>query len=149
METLTGKCLCGAVRYSVKPGFRMKPYACHCHDCQRRTGSAFGIQMSVMESDLTVEGDMAEGRHQQPSGAEATIFACSQCFSRIYASNNARPGIANLRAGTLDSSPELVPAAHFWISRKQPWLVIPEGVPALDKQPETAEEWLKLLGPSA
>lgn len=147
MKTLTGKCLCGAIRYSVKPGFRMKPYACHCHDCQRRTGSAFGIQMSVMESDLTVEGDMAEGHHVQPSGAEATIFACPLCFSRIYATNNSRPGIANLRAGTLDISPELVPAAHFWILSKQPWVAIPEGVAKLEEQPETAEEWLKLLGP--
>ena len=42
-ETLTGACISGAVRYSVAPGMRMKSYACHCNDCQTRSGSAFGI----------------------------------------------------------------------------------------------------------
>ncbi len=146
---LTGSCLCGAVRYSVKPGFRFKPYACHCHDCQRRTGSAFGIQVGVMASDLAVDGVLIEGHHVQPSGARAAIFACPKCLSRIYTTNNLRPGIANLRAGTLDDSPELVPAAHLWVSRKQPWIVIPDDVAVLETQPTTPEGWMAILRPDS
>src|SRR3546814_14775313 len=40
---LTGGCFCGAVRYVLEEGFRFRPYACHCTDCQSRTGSAFKI----------------------------------------------------------------------------------------------------------
>ena len=36
---LTGGCVCGAVRYTLKEGFRFLPYACHCSECQARTGS--------------------------------------------------------------------------------------------------------------
>lgn len=145
IETLEGGCLCGAVRYSVKPGFRFKLYACHCHDCQRRTGSAFGIQLGVMEGDFSVTGDLIEGSHVQPSEATVGIFACAKCLSRMYTTNNARPGVVNLRAGTLDTSPQLSPAAHFWVSQKQPWVKIPDDVPALDMQPTTPQEWLHYL----
>jgi hypothetical protein len=142
---LTGGCLCGAVRYTVAPGLRMKPYACHCTDCQRRSGSSFGIQLGIMEPNLQISGELIAGEHIQPSGAKAGIFACAKCLTRLYTTNDRRPGIINLRAGTLDASPELVPAAHLWVKSKQPWLVLPEGVPALDEQPQTPEEWRELL----
>lgn len=143
---LTGRCLCGKVRYTVRPGFRMRPYACHCHDCQRRTGSAFGIQLGVAEADLSVEGEVVEGRHVQPSGAVAGIFACSACLTRLWTSNDQRPGIVNLRAGTLDTSPGIEPAAHFWVSSKQPWIMLPADAIALDTQPQSPAEWMQLLG---
>ena len=143
---LSGRCLCGMARYTVRPGFRMQPYACHCHDCQRRTGSAFGIQLGVAEADLSVEGDVVEGRHVQPSGAIASIFACSACLTRLWTSNDQRPGFVNLRAGTLDNSSEIEPAAHFWVSSKQPWIVLPADVIALDTQPQSPAEWMQLLG---
>lgn len=146
-QVLGGRCLCGMVRYSVRPGFRMRPYACHCHDCQRRTGSAFGIQLGVVEADLSFEGEVMEARHAQPSGAVASIFACPACLSRLWVTNDRRPGMANLRAGTLDNSPEIEPAAHFWVSSKQPWIALPEGVTALDTQPQSPAEWMQLLGP--
>lgn len=145
-DMLSGRCLCGSVRYTVRPGFRMRPYACHCHDCQRRTGSAFGIQLAVAEADLAIEGEVIEGRHLQPSGAVAGIFACPGCLTRLWTTNDRRPGIVNLRAGTLDDSPAIEPAAHFWIGSKQPWIVLPVGVPALDTQPQSPTEWMQLLG---
>lgn len=145
-DALTGGCLCGAVRYAVQSGFRMKPYACHCTDCQRRSGSSFGIQLAVAETDIRVVGAMIEGRHVQPSGAVAHIFACPDCLTRLYTTNERRPGVANLRAGTLDNSPALVPAAHFWVGSKQSWIVLPDGVPALATQPETPAQWVVLLG---
>jgi hypothetical protein len=142
---LTGGCLCGAVRYRVAPGLRMKPYACHCTDCQRRSGSAFGIQLGVMSDNLSVTGSIIEGEHVQPSGARAGIFACAKCLTRLYTTNDRRPGIANLRAGTLDNSPDLVPATHLWVKSKQSWISLPDDAHVLDEQPQSPEEWAKIL----
>jgi hypothetical protein len=146
-DPLTGGCLCGAVRYILKPGFRMKPYACHCTDCQKRTGSAFSGHMAVMEKDLEITGELDEGFFVQPSGAKSIIVGCATCRTRIYAKNNVRPGLASLRWGTLDNSKDMSPAAHFWVSSKQPWIVISDDVPALDTQPDSPEGWLKILAP--
>jgi len=146
-ELITGGCLCGEVRYTLKPGFRMKPYACHCTDCQKRTGTAFSSHMGVMEKDLEITGELDEGYFVQPSGATGIIIGCAKCRSRIYAKSDVRKGFVSLRWGTLDNSCDMSPRAHFWVSSKQPWIVIPDDVPALDTQPDSPEGWLKLLAP--
>jgi hypothetical protein len=50
-----------------------------------------------------------------------------------------RPGIALLRAGTLDDSDAIVPRLHIWVKRKQPLVVLPEGVPAFEESAPMAE----------
>ncbi|MFM5885149.1 MAG: GFA family protein [Novosphingobium sp.] len=146
-EVLNGGCLCGKVRYSANLSMRFQAYACHCSDCQRRSGSAFGIQLSVLSTDLSVDGEMLRGEHVQPSGAVAGIYACKACLTRIYTDNSTRPGIVNLRAGTLDSSPGMIPAAHLWVQSKQPWVVIPENAIVMDTQPSDAAGWIAILSP--
>lgn len=146
-DPLTGGCLCGSVRYDVRQTVRFPAYACHCTDCQTRSGSAFGIQQAVLASDFTATGDLIRGEHVQPSGAVAGIFACAKCLTRVYTDNDQRPGIVNLRAGTLDNSRDIVPAAHLWVSSKQPWVVIPDGVLVLDRQPTDAAQWRAILRP--
>lgn len=146
-NALTGGCACGQARYTIKPSIRFASYACHCTDCQSRTGSAFGLQLPVMAGDISLEGTTIEGARLQPSGARARIFACKDCLTQIYATNDQRPGMAMVRAGTLDDSKSLVPGFHLWISSKQPWVVIPDGAPALETQPADADEWRRLLLP--
>lgn len=145
--TITGGCLCGQLRYQAKLTMRFRSYACHCTDCQTRSGSAFGIQLAVLSSDLTVEGEMLHGEHVQPSGAVAGIFACKVCLTRIYTDNDHRPGIVNLRAGTLDDSASLIPAAHLWVASKLAWVVIPDDAIVMDQQPEDQGGWLAIVKP--
>ena len=143
---LTGKCLCGAVRYTLREGFRMNPYACHCTECQCRTGSAFSEHMLVMLADLDVTGELDIAEYTQPSGGQSQIFGCATCKARIYAVNAAREGMVSLRCGTLDNSVSLVPAAHIWVQSKQPWIGLPEGAKTMDGQPRTQDEWIALVG---
>jgi hypothetical protein len=145
---LAGGCLCGTVRYTLRPGFRMKPYACHCTDCQRRTGSAFSLHMLIMLSDLDVSGELDVGTFTQPSGALSSIYGCAVCKARIYAVNSVRPGTASLRLGTLDHPADLPPQAHLWVGSKHPWIVLPDAVPQLPAQPAEMADWMALLGPS-
>jgi hypothetical protein len=41
-----GGCQCGAVRYEIAAA-PLTLYACHCAECQRQSGSAFGLSMPV------------------------------------------------------------------------------------------------------
>lgn len=144
---LTGGCLCGVVRYTLREGFRFRPYACHCTDCQSRTGSAFSEHMLFVLSDLDITGELDEGAYSQPSGARSRIFGCAKCKARIYATNDERGGLASLRCGTLDDSSSIVPAAHLWVRSKQPWIGLPADAVTMDEQPRSNAEWLKLVGP--
>ncbi len=145
-DELTGGCLCGVVRYTLSAGFRLNPYACHCTDCQSRTGSAFSEHILFTLADMDISGELDEGHYDQPSGAHSTIFGCAKCKSRIYAVNDSREGMASLRCGTLDESADLDIQHHIWVSSKQKWIGLPEGVKVMDEQPRSTEDWLAFVG---
>ena len=101
--------------------------------------------MPVFEAMLAVTGELISGERTQPSGAIGTIFACAKCLIRIYSKNSTRPGMVTIRAGTLDDSMQVVPKFHLWTSSKQSWVVISESAVALEEQPASTEEWMRLL----
>ena len=135
MTELTGRCQCGGVAYKVTAEPDML-IVCHCTDCQKQSGSAFGLVMVVPEGGFeltrgavkTFDGVAASGKAKQ--GA-----FCPDCGCRIYHKNEARPGKISIRAGTLDDTSGLQPQAHIWTKSKQPWVVIPEGVKTVEGQP--------------
>ena len=143
---LTGKCACGAVTYLLREGMRLNPYACHCTECQARTGSAFSEHMLFIRRDIEITGQLDVGTLTQPSGAQSSISGCAICKSRIFAENNQREGFASLRCGTLDNSIDVVPKAHLWVQSKQKWVLLPADAVKMDRQPETNDEWLKFIG---
>jgi hypothetical protein len=132
---IAGGCRCGAVRYTLAVERVDAVYCCHCTDCQRWSGSAFSEQAVVPDGVISAEGPVIEFVVTTPSGAESRQRACGVCHGRLWNTNSSRPGIATVRAGTLDHNRELAPRAHIWVKSKQPWLALPEGVPAFDETP--------------
>ena len=143
--TIEGGCRCGAVRYTLGLDDLPLTYACHCTDCQTWSGSAFSQQAVVAESAVEASGPIVIFELTSPSGRISRQRMCGICHTRIFNTNSARPGIAVVRAGTLDRSNALTVTAHIWTRSKQPWLELPEGAPAW---PEAAppEEMAKALG---
>jgi hypothetical protein len=127
--SITGGCRCGAVRYSLALDALPATYACHCLECKAWTGSAFSQQALLPEDAITVTGPIGLYEREGTGGRISRQRYCMVCHARIYNTNTVRPGIAVVRAGTLDEADRLDVVAHIWTSRKQPWLVIPEGVP--------------------
>lgn len=142
-----GGCACGKVRYVLRDTGGTQPYACHCRDCQSRTGTGFMLNLPVSLNQFEVTGELVQAVVPKPDGSNVTQFACPACLSRIHGINSARPGMAMLRAGTLDESDHLVPAVHLWTSRKQPWLQLPDNVPVFETQPADPLEWMRFLRP--
>ena len=137
--TIEGGCRCGAVRYRVALDDLPRTYACHCTDCQTWSGSAFSQQAVVPESAIEASGPIVLYDLTSPSGRVSSQRMCGVCH------NSVRPGIAVIRAGTLDRSNELVVSAHIWVKSKQPWLELPEGAPAWPETPPP-EDMAKALG---
>lgn len=137
--TIEGGCRCGAVRYTIAGDAMPATYLCHCTICQRATGSSFAHQMPIPEASLTVVGDTVRSEVTNPSGAVATNHYCPRCYSRLYNVNSSRPGLAIVRAGTIDGSEHLSPRLHIYTSTKQPWIVLPDDVPAFVEAPPPEE----------
>jgi hypothetical protein len=140
-----GECACGKVRYVLHDTGGMQPYACHCRDCQTRSGSSVMLNLHIGLDQLELTGELIDAHVAKQDGSTVTQFACPGCLTRIYSSGTARPGMGILRAGTLDGSDELRPAVHLWTSRKQPWVIIADDVPTYETQPANPLEWIQLL----
>ena len=69
-KSRSGACQCGAVTYSFK-GEPLFTYACHCTNCQKRTGSAFSLGTMVGVEGLNVEGRLTEWKRIYPYGQHA------------------------------------------------------------------------------
>ncbi len=138
-EIITGGCRCGATRYRLAVKDLPPVYCCHCLDCQSWSGSAFSEQAVVRTDAITITGPVIDYLYRTRSGAESHQRLCSVCHARIYNTNTARPGIALLRAGTFDASDRVVPRAHIWIKRKQPWVTITDDVPTFNENAPPAD----------
>jgi hypothetical protein len=146
-DPIEGGCRCGRIRYrAALPGLP-RVYACHCRDCQTWSGSAFSVQFIVPEAQLEVTGDPALFELTAPEGDRTSRQrACPVCFTRVYNTNTRRPGLAVVRAGTLDRSDELAIVAHMWTRRKLAGIEIPADVPAWEDAAPPAEFIAALTG---
>jgi len=130
----TGRCVCGATKYRLNDE-PVLIYACHCTDCQKRSGSAFGLSMWVRTSTLEVlQGDPVLHESKTEAGRPMHIRFCGVCNSRMWSDSLRRPGLTIVRGGTLDDTSWLRPQAHLWTRSAQKWFVFPEGVPCYDTQ---------------
>jgi len=124
---LTGRCLCGTVRYEMTRAPEVMMY-CHCTHCRRASGSSFATNVIVHRDDFKItEGADALGTYESRPGKLRHF--CSRCGSPVY---NETPGGADwlpVRAGTLDADPGIRPQAHIWVKSKTPWFEIRDGLP--------------------
>lgn len=144
MSPYSGQCLCGAVRYRVnrRP---LTLYACHCTDCQRRTGSAFALSMIVRREDLEVlDGRTTGYTARLPDGRTKAGQMCASCGTRLWGTPVKHPHVVVVQSGTLDQPCGLEPIAHQWLSEAQPWFTPPPGVAAYPKGPVDPSELVRL-----
>ena len=141
---LDGGCTCGGVRYRMtsKPMF---VHCCHCRWCQRETGASFALN-ALIEADRVslLKGEVEVVNTPSNSGKGQKIARCPKCHIALW-SNYAGAGDALrfVRVGTLDEPDRLPPDIHIFISSKQPWVVLPSGMPAMEEYYDRADYWPK------
>jgi hypothetical protein len=136
-KVVTGRCACEDLRYRLE-ALPLFTHACHCLDCQRRTGTAFSMTTIVMRDDLVFTH--GEQRAKTVS-LRSTLHSCAKCETAIYTESIAFPSTVILRAGSFDDTTVVAPQAHIWVRRKQVWLTLPEGVPRFEEQYERDTTW--------
>jgi hypothetical protein len=129
-----GGCACGALRYRLSAA-PASGYLCHCHQCQKRSGSAFSFQLVFAQGALAfVSGEpLIRGRATASGGVMHSAW-CPHCASRISIDGTDWPWIT-LRAGTLDETTHLRPVAQIWTASAQAWAVVPD-ILSFEGQPE-------------
>ena len=124
-NTLTGKCYCGAVEYSVPDAF-VYAMNCHCSNCRRTTGSAFkpfaGIERAKFTVTKGADGLLIHG------GDKAHDAHCRKCGSLLY--SVVRDALwVHVTMGTLVDAPTIRPSRHIFVGSKAPWYTINDDLP--------------------
>jgi hypothetical protein len=135
MGKLDGRCMCGSVSYScdAEP---IVTALCHCKECQRQTGTAFSIVVGVPDDALRVDGELATVTTvAEASGGATERSFCPACGSPIVSRSPGTPGVAYLKAGTLEDTSWLEPQAEVWGRSAQPWVAEVEGRPRIHTVP--------------
>lgn len=138
---LEGGCACGAVRYRLtrEPMF---VHCCHCHDCQRQTGSAFVLNALIETDEIAVlAGQPAPVGVPTDSGGPHDIYRCTVCQTALWSDYGGRAALRFVRVGTLDAPDALPPDVHIFTRSKLPWVGLPADVPAFEVYYDTKALW--------
>ncbi|HEX5126625.1 MAG TPA: GFA family protein [Rhodocyclaceae bacterium] len=139
-----GYCLCGKVHYKLTE-LPLTFYACHCIDCQRRTGGAMRLAMWVNRSAITViEGAPELQVFELGDGRQRRAKVCAQCDTRLWAEPSDKPDLSILLPGTLQNQNEFEPIAHIWTQSALPWVTIPANAVKYETQPENSKELIQI-----
>ncbi len=135
-----GGCQCGALRYRVRLAEAVTLYRCHCRECQKQSSSAFGLSMILPQEAFAI----TRGRPQSwsriaDSGRSVECLFCGSCGCRIYHTAPSRPGMVNLKPGTLDDPGGLQPIGDLWTASKQAWVALLPGGLRFAGQPQPAD----------
>ena len=139
---LEGGCTCRAVRYQMisAPLF---VHCCHCRWCQRETGASFALN-ALIEADRVIvrKGEPEVVATPSNSGKGQKIVRCPTCRIALW-SNYAGAGdlLRFVRVGTLDDPDRLPPDIHIFTASKQPWVVLPQGTPAVAEYYDRDRYW--------
>lgn len=136
-----GGCDCRAVRYRL----RARPlfvHCCHCRWCQRETGSAFVINALIETDRVEVQGAVDLVDTPSCSGQGQAIARCPTCRIALWSHYaGAGPVLSFVRVGTLDDPDAFPPDIHIFTASRQPWVILPPGVPAVPEYYRSSELW--------
>ena len=139
---LDGGCDCREIRYRMltRPLF---VHCCHCRWCQRESGASFALNAMIEADRVTLLAGKPEiVDTPSASGKGQKIARCPRCRIAVWSHYaGAGPLISFVRVGTLDDPDQLPPDIHIFTASKQPWVVIPEGAPALPEYYDREQYW--------
>lgn len=108
-----GGCLCGQVRYRFS-GAPLLTAVCHCRDCQKQSGSAFGIVAAVPGAAFELAGTVKVFENTGETGRRVERQFCPECGSPILSLIEPLPDLVLIKAGTLDDPSALAPSIEVF-----------------------------------
>ncbi len=123
-----GGCYCGRCRYELtkRPIFKA---LCYCRACQHIAGGGPQYFLLVPEEGFQVVAGRLKTFARDDLPGSVTRSFCPECGTHIF---TRRPGLAGviLKIGTLDD-PAVYgqPKAAIFVAEKQPFHIVPDGLP--------------------
>ena len=122
--THTATCCCGQLTLSFD-GERPPASMCHCFQCQRRTGSAYGLQVSLAKSRVCLTGTASTWQRTGDEGALVTFSFCPTCATTLYWEIDMMPDALVVAVGAFNDPTWPAPTFSVYEERAHCWWVRP------------------------
>src|SRR5262249_10221897 len=117
------RCSCGAVALSLSGPSKLV-VACHCLDCQRRTGAPFSVGAFYPADVVTISGTAREFTRDAASGGKVHTYFCSNCGSTVYWKADNLPAMIGVAVGAMADPKYAPPVISVFEQSKHDWVEI-------------------------
>jgi hypothetical protein len=122
-------CHCGRLTV-VTTGEPFAVSICNCLACQRRTGSAFGMQAGFRTEQVQVSGRYRDfSRISDEADRKEHVFHfCPDCGSQVFYTEPSEPDLVVVSVGSFADPSFPPPTESGYDSRRHRWLALPESI---------------------
>ncbi len=113
MPARQAACSCEQLRLTAE-GDPVRISVCHCFACQRRTGSAFGVQARFPVENVRVEGRYREYVRISDAGEGRTFSFCPECGATVFWSSEDQPELIAVAVGAFADPAFPQPRVSVW-----------------------------------
>ena len=115
-------CSCGQLQVTVR-GDPIRVAMCHCLECQRRTGSIFGVQAFYLREQVRLAKGIAKRyARRADSGRTVTFNFCPECGGTVFFGNPSNaPELIAVAVGMFADPDFEKPRHSVWEKRQHPW----------------------------
>ncbi len=124
-EIHEGGCLCGAVRYRTS-GPALRTLVCHCHFCQKMTGSTSYAESMFPMDAVDFTGQLSVYDHNSgTSGKAVHVHFCPKCGTTVTLTFERWPEYRAISRGTFDNPDWVTVGSHIWTESAQTGVILP------------------------
>jgi hypothetical protein len=108
--------------------------ACHCLDCQRRTGSIFGVGAYFRQEQVDPKGSSKVFVRDGQDGRKLRIHFCPECGNSVYWEPEFLSGHIGVAVGAFADPNFPPPSTSAWEQSRHPWLDFEHNPQRLERQ---------------
>lgn len=121
-------CCCGQLGLTYD-GEITRTSLCHCLECQKRTGSVFGVQTRLDRSQVQLYGESSIFQRKGDEGTDIISFHfCPKCGSTVYYEAAWLNGAIAVPVGAFADPSLPTPFRQVYGNRKHHWVNLPETI---------------------
>jgi hypothetical protein len=115
------RCSCGSlcVETTGDPAF---VWACHCGECQSRTGSPFGMGAYFEKEQIRIDGPSTVYVREGGGGRKLRNHFCPTCGTNLFWELDARPNHIGVASGGFVDPAFPAPTRSFWEESRHNWV---------------------------
>src|SRR5262249_18549107 len=121
MPTRIATCACQQLRVTCA-GDPVQVSLCHCLDCQRRTGSTYGVAAFFPRSNIEASGVFRTYTRKSDRGFAVNFHFCPGCGSTVFWQPERKPDVLAVAVGSFADPSFPAPSRSFYEERRHLWV---------------------------